>query len=199
MEQLDLRFYPREEISKVLHVRLDSKNFGRDIENKLSRAGYGCRYIKRKGVLILSKPETPNERLTEILYLGLGISIQINAEQFACFIAAFTDIDGFDDMPWNKRLKLYNEYYGYHFSQDRTLRSWCSQLLEKGVIVKAGATTRWRTYYEDGKKIQEPIEEIDEVEMQSYFERRRALFKDNYIAALERADNPRAARKAAWK
>ena len=138
MEQLDLRFYPREEISKVLHVRLDSKNFGRDIENKLSRAGYGCRYIKRKGVLILSKPETPNERLTEILYLGLGISIQINAEQFACFIAAFTDIDGFDDMPWNKRLKLYNEYYGYHFSQDRTLRSWCSQLLEKGVSKSNG-------------------------------------------------------------
>ena len=80
MKQLDLRFYPRAEISEILHVRLGSKNFGRDVENKLSRAGYGCEYKARKGVLILSKPETPKERLTEILYRGLGISIQINAE-----------------------------------------------------------------------------------------------------------------------
>ena len=75
MEQLELRFYPREEISEIVHVRLDSNNFGRDIENKLSNAGYGCEYKARKGVLILSKPETPEERLNEILYLGYGISI----------------------------------------------------------------------------------------------------------------------------
>ena len=180
-------------------MRLDSNNFKRDVEKKLSNAGYGYHYIKRKGAVILSKPEKPEERLVEILYRGLGISIQINPIAFACFIAAFTDIDGFADKPWDTRLELYNEYYGYNFDNHRTLRKWCSQLIDCGVIAKVGGSTRWRTYYADGKKIQESIKDIDEVEMENYFERRSELFKDNYIAALQRGDKPGAARKAAWK
>ena len=80
MEQLELRFYPREEISEIVHVRLDSNNFGRDVTSTLKNAGYGCEYKARRGVFILSKPETPEERLAEILYRGFGIDIQINAE-----------------------------------------------------------------------------------------------------------------------
>jgi hypothetical protein len=102
-------------------------------------------------------------------------------------------------MPWNTRLKLYNEYYGYHLSDHRTLWNWCSQLTDKGVLVKNGGTTKWRTYHEGGRKIQEPIQEIDEVEMDSYFQRRGEIFKDHYIAELERGLPPIVARKAAWK
>lgn len=181
-------------------MRLDSNNFGRDVTSKLKNAGYGCEYIKRKGVFILSKPETPEARLADILYRCLDISIQIDPIAFACFIAAFTDIEGFaDNMPWDTRLKRYNEYYGYNFSQDRTLRNWCSQLIERGIIVKNTCSTKWRTYYADGKKIQEPITEIDEVEMDSYFQRRGEIFKDHYIAELESGLPPVVARKAAWK
>ena len=200
MNQLELRFYTRPEIAEVLSVNInDSKHFAEKVKTRLKNAGYGFHYIDKQGVEILSKPETPREKLAEILYRGLGIDIQINAEQFACFIAAFTDIEGFADEPWDTRLKLYNEYYGYSFSDHRTLRSWCSQLIDRGVIVKESGSTKWRTYYDGGKKIQEPIEEIDEVEMESYFQRRGVIFKDHYIAMLERGLPPKAARKAAWK
>ena len=80
MVQLELRFYPRAEISEILHVRLDSKNFGRDVESKLSNAGYRCEYKAKRGVYILSKPQTPEERLAEMVYRGLGIDIQTSAE-----------------------------------------------------------------------------------------------------------------------
>ncbi len=72
MEQLELRSYPRAEIAKVLSVNIrDSRHFKRNIENTLSKWGYGFRY-ETAAVEILSKPETPEERLAEILYRGFG-------------------------------------------------------------------------------------------------------------------------------
>lgn len=199
MDQLELRFYTRPEISKALSVRLeDNNNFKRDIENKLSNWGYGFHYIDRQGVEIRSKPETPEDRLAEILYRGFGINIQIDAEQFACFIAAFTDIEGFDSMPWAEREIACRKYYGVS-ACERTLRNWCSQLIDRGVIAKMGGSTRWRTYFEGNRKIREPIEEIDEVEMENYFERRSELFQENFITELKSGLSPKAARKAAWK
>ena len=100
-------------------------------------------------------------------------------------------------MPWEERAKILREKYDISIS-DRTLRSWCSQLIKRGIIAKDACAVKWRTYYEGGKKIQEPIEEIDEVEMESYYQRRGEIFKDNYIAMLERGLPPKAARKAAW-
>lgn len=199
MEQLELRFYSREEIAPLLSVNIkDSDHFAGNVKSRLEKWGYGFRYVIRQGVEILSKPETPEERLAEILYRGYGISIQINAEQFACFIAAFTDIDGFDSMPWEERATAYYEYYGICVNE-KTLRNWCSQLIEHGVIARAGASTKWRTYFDGNRKIREPIEEIDEAEMQSYFERRGEIFKDHYISEMERGLPPRVARKTAWK
>lgn len=193
MEQLELRSYPRAEIAKVLSVNInDSRHFKRNVENTLSKWGYGFRY-ETAAVEILSKPETPAERLAEILCRGYGIDIQIFPEQFACFIAAFTDIEGFDSMPWAERAAAYYGYYGICVNE-RTLRNWCSQLIDRGVIARMGGSTRWRTYFEGNRKIREPIEEIDEVEMQSYFERRGELFKEHYISHLEREEKPREAR-----
>ena len=199
MDQLELRFYPRAEIAEALQIKIEgNRNFGRDVETKLSNAGYCCEYKSRQGVYILSKPETPEERLSEILYRGYGINIQIHAEEFACFIAAFTDIEGFESMPWAERAAAYYTYYGICVS-DKTLRNWCSQLIDRGVIAKMGGSTRWRTYFEGNRKIREPIEEIDVVEMENYFERRSELFKNHYIDELESGLPPRVARKAAWK
>ena len=50
------------------------------VKDRLKKWGYGFHYIDRQGVEILSKPETPAERLAEMLYRGFGIDIQINAE-----------------------------------------------------------------------------------------------------------------------
>ena len=198
MEQLELRSYSRTEIAEVLSVNIkDSRHFKRNVENKLSKWGYGFRY-ESAAVEILSKPETPSERLSEILCRGYGINIQIFPEQFACFIAAFTDIEGFDSMPWAERAAAYYSYYGICVNE-KTLRNWCSQLIDRNVISQMGGSTKWRTYFEGNRKIREPIQEIDEVEMESYFERRGEIFKGNYIAELERGLPPREARIAAWK
>ena len=199
MEQLELRFYPREEIATVLNVNIkDSNHFAENVKRKLKNSGYGFDYQNRQGVNILSKPETPSERLAEILYRGFEIDIQVFPEQFAYFISAFNDIDGFESMPWAERASAYYNFYGVCVN-DKTLRNWCSQLIDRGVIARFGGYTRWRTYFEGNRKIREPIEEIDEVEMQNYFDRRSEIFKNNYITELEQGLSPRVARKAAWK
>lgn len=197
MKQLELRTYPRAEIAEVLSVNLkDSAHFKRNVENKLSKWGYGFRY-STPAVEITSKPETPEERLSEILYRGYGIDVQIQPVQFACFIAAFFDIQDFDCAPWGEREKIYYKYYGVYVTE-KTMRNWCSQLIDCGVIAKVGGSTAWRTYFEGGKKIREPVEEIDKVEMENYFERRSELFKDHYISQLETNKQPKEARTDAW-
>lgn len=199
MKQLELRFYTRAEIAEVLSVDFDDSNhFKRNVENELSKSGYAFHYINRQGVEILSKPEAPEERLAEILYRGFKIDIQIQPIQFACFIAAFIEIEGFDSEPWGTRETQYYKYYGYSVTA-RTMRNWCNQLIDRGVIAKVGATTAWRTYYENGRKIREPIEEIDKVEMDNYFERRGEIFIDNYISRLKSGKVPKEARSLAWK
>ena len=57
----------------------DTDNFARNVKAKLKKWGYGFHY-DTPAVDIVSKPETPSERLAEILYRGFGINIQINAE-----------------------------------------------------------------------------------------------------------------------
>ena len=76
MNQLQLRFYTRPEIAEVLSVNInDSNHFADKVKTRLKNAGYGFHYIDRQGVEILSQPETPKEKLTEIVYRGLGINI----------------------------------------------------------------------------------------------------------------------------
>lgn len=199
MKQYELGFYTRAEIAEILSIRLKgNNNFKRDVESKLSNSKYDFRYIDGQGVKILSKPEKPEDRLCEILYRGYKIDVQTNPLLFACFISAFMDIKDFESSPWGEREKIYRKHYGYYVS-DRTMRNWCSKLIERGIIVKTGATTAWRTYFEGGRKIREPIEEIDRVEMENYFEHRSDIFKDHYIKYLENGTPTKKARNAAWK
>lgn len=198
MKQLELRTYPRAEIAEVLSVNLkDSSHFKRNVENKLSKWGYGYRYTT-PAVEIVSKPEAPAERLSEILYRGYGIDVQIEAVQFACFIAAFTDIEGFSSSPWEQREIEFYKYYGYSVSA-RTMRNWCHQLIERGVIANVGGSSAWRTLFADGRKIREPVDEADKEEMQHYYDRRREIVQANYKSQLEDGKSEDEAMKAAWK
>lgn len=199
MKQLELRFYTRAEIAEILSVKLKgNNNFKRDVENKLSKSKYGFHYNDGQGVEIQSKPEKPEDRLCEILYRGYKIDVQTNPLLFACFISAFLDIKEFESSPWGEREKIYYKYYGYNVDE-RTMRNWCSKLLDRGIIAKKGVTTAWRTYFAGDRKIREPIEEIDRVEMDNYFERRTEIFKDHYIKYLESGIPTKKARNAAWK
>lgn len=197
MKQLELRSYPRAEIAEVLSVNIkDSKHFKRNVEDKLSKWGYGFHYTTDL-VELITKPETPEERLSEILYRGFGLDIQISARQFACFLAAFTDIDGFCSMPWKKRAELFFRLYGYCVSE-KTLSNWCKKLVAHGVISIGGASTLWITIFENGKKIRRPVEECDEETKLKYYERRRELYKVNYKSFLDSGSSTAEAKRQAW-
>lgn len=198
MQELEIRFYPREEIAAVLSINLkDSKHFKRNLENKLSKLGYSFRYIDRQGVEILSLPEKPEVRLKELTMRFLGQDVQIDAIPFACFVAAFAEVEGFACMPWRERTEVLSEEYGYRIEED-TLRNWCSRLVQKGIMVKGGETSAWKTTRINDKKIQEPVQEKEAERMSCYKTRRTELVAANYKQYLSQGMAPSDANGKAW-
>ena len=188
MKQLELRTYSRQEIAEILSLNLaDSRHFKRNVENKLKTWGYEFVFPPRGNITIIRKPESSEERLKEILLRKMNVNIQINPFHFACFIFAFQDIEGFASMPWEERAMELQNHYGVSVS-DRTLRNWCSQLLEKELIAKVSDRTYWKTEIMNGRKTRTPIQQGDE-EMSAYFSRRSALIS-HYQIEGEKAKIP---------
>ena len=185
MNQLELRTYTRAEIAEALSVNLnDSKHFKRNVENKLSKWGYRYEYTT-PAVTITCKPETPKERLAEIVYRCFGMDIQVDTLQFGCFISAFTDIEGFASMPWEERAKAYYKRYG-ECVDARTLSNWCRHLIEKGIIAVSGdESVAWKTIIIDHKKIRYPLSASEPNEMYDYFQQRSEIFSEEYQLALD--------------
>ena len=73
--------------------------------------GYGYDWT-RGGATITYVPNTPQEKLKEILIRRFRLNIQVDMYAFACFITAFTDVPGFDCMPWKVREEEYQKYCG---------------------------------------------------------------------------------------
>ena len=98
-------------------------------------------------------------------------------------------------MPWEARAAVLNSEYGVKVS-DRTLRSWCSKLIKKNAVAKAGGSTYWKTFYRDNDKIQK---QVSKAETDRYYARRSELvaelFKENIDSGMKRED----ALKDAWK
>ena len=168
MQQLECRFYPRQEIAEALSVNpKDSKHFAERVKTTLDKWGYEYEY-SRSGVEITGKPETAEERLREILIRKLNLDVQIDAYAFACFICAFTDIGSFDSMPWEERAELMKYKYGVDVS-DRTLRNWCSKLISSNIIQKCGKQTYWKTEIYGKEKYRSNVDPDDE-DMARYFQ-----------------------------
>lgn len=125
--------------------------------------------------------------MKEILLRKMNVNVQTNPFHFACFIFAFQDIAGFASMPWEERAMELQNHYGVSVS-DRTLRNWCSQLLEKELIAKVSDRTYWKTEIMNGRKTRTPIQQGDE-EMSAYFSRRSALIS-HYQTEGEKAKIP---------
>ena len=202
MQQLELREYTRAEIAEVLSLNLkDSKHFKRNGENTLSKWGYTYKWEERENPTILSKPETPAARLAEIVIRSFGMDIQVNAVQFACFLAAFTDIEGFATMPWAERAIAYYKQYG-ECVDDRTMRNWCRQLIERNIIAEYGEKVAWKTTIVNFKKVRERLVPGEPNEIWDYYERRREIYAEEYknalISAAFRGEPPAVAKKEAW-
>ena len=136
---------------EITSVRYDdSGHRKRNIQDKLTNWGYEFDFPPRGNVTITRKPESSEEKLKEILLRRLKLDSQINPLHFACFIFAFQDIEGFASMPWEERAMELQSHYGVSVS-DRTLRNWCSQLLEKALIAKVEDRTCWKTEIMNGR------------------------------------------------
>ena len=200
MNQLELRFYSRQEIAEVLNINIkDSSHFKRNVENKLQKWGYEFEY-SRQGVAITKRPETKEARLKEILIRELSLDTQINPYDFACFFTAFNDIDGFASMPWGKRESVLSNVYNVNVS-DRTLRSWCARMIDRDIIRKdEGKTLRtyWKTVITESGKERSLVEEEDQEEMRVYFSRRAELVAEGAQFLLESGLPMKEAKQKAW-
>lgn len=195
MKQLEARFYTRAEIAQITGTRLeDTKHFKRNTENILIKWGYGYDWICGSA-RITHVPETPEERLQEILVRQFQVDIQVDMYSFACFITAFTDIPGFKCMPWAVREFEYHKYSGKYFNE-RTLRNWCKQLIERDIISKGSTGSYWKTEIINYEKIRTPV---TQEEAQGYFKRRSEMLHKYIEEHIHTGKDYETAYKAAWK
>lgn len=175
----------------------DSSHFKRNVESTLSKWGYGYQY-STSGVIITHIPESSEELLHEILIRVLKLDIQVNPYDFSCFLTAFSDIDDFANMPWEKRAKTLTEVYDVNVSS-RTLRNWCAKLIHLNLIQKNGEKVFWKTEYSNGVKQQTIVQENEQEQMRDYFRRRSELINKEYQSALNDRLSPKEAKQEAWK
>ena len=201
MQQLEQRFYSRQEIATELNLNInDNKHFKRNAENKLINWGYSFESSPRKGILITRIPTTANEKLSEILIREYDLDIQIDTYAFACFITAFQDVENFSAMPWTERADILKEFYAVDVT-DRTLKSWANKLFKTGTFAKSDEKVFWSTTINAyGQKIRQWIdEESDEhEEMLKYFNRRKQLVSNYMSEGKSRSEAWTEANKTVW-
>ena len=143
------------------------------MENTLEKWCYRDKWKDRQGTTITHIPATPEERLQEILVRQFHVDIQVDMYAFSCFVTAFTDIDGFDSMPWEEREKVFQEYLGRKVDK-RTLSKWSKTLIEQEIMGKDCVGSYWKTEIIDKRKIRSPA---TEKEYEEYETRRRELMR----------------------
>lgn len=179
LRQLEKRFYNRQEIAEILSEKIEgNKHFKRNVEDKLKKWGYEYTY-SIKGVQILKVPETAEEKLAELMLKEYKLDVQIDLKDFAYFLYAFQEIDGFEAMPWKEREAALIEFYGI-IVNERTLRNWSSKLIKTGTMAKCKeAKVYWRTSKILGETKRELVSGDEELEkeMRQYWNYRRQLLE----------------------
>ncbi len=145
--------------------------------------------------MITSIPTTATERLSEIMIRQLNLDVQIDCYAFAAFITAFTDIEGFDSMPWEERARILFLKKGVSVNE-KTLRNWCSKLIRSNTIANVSGITYWKTEYINGIKIRTQVQREDS---KVYYNRRSELIKQLTRECLLLGMSQEEARKEAWK
>lgn len=185
MQQLEQRFYNREEIAGVTGTNLaDKSHFARNCKNTLTNWGYSFTY-SCKGVTITGVPTTEEERLAEIMVRVFDLDIRIDALEFATFIYCVMYLEGFAATPWLERQKILKEDFGLEISE-RTLRGWSSILIGDNYMIKGGDRITWMTYYCQDTKCREMVTGDEELERtyEKYLKDKR-----NYLEQIKK-DRP---------
>ena len=108
-----------------------------------------------------------------------SIDVRVDIKAFACFIYAFSDIEGFESMPWKIRCEIMSAAYGINVCE-RTLRNWCDKLIKTRTIEKGNnEKTYWRTIKLNGESFRDLVSGNEELErkMHSYWAERSELLK----------------------
>lgn len=197
MTQLELRPYSRDEIAKVLDVNIkDTNHFKRNVEAKLNKWGYSYEY-SRKAVIITRQPQTADEKLSEIMIRAYDMDIRIDTYAFSCFLYSLAVFPDFTAMPWEERAIFLQEEFGITVS-DRTLRSWCSRLIETNTVAKDNSIrTRWITGYYDGQKYRELVEGKELEEFADRYQQDKIALLEEY-KNLNNSEKWNTVRKALW-
>lgn len=182
MEQLEQRFYSRQEIAQVVGItNLQDAHFARNIQNALSNWGYEYNYHKNgKGVTITRKPKAPEERLAELMQRLFGLDIQCDAEKFAYFLFLMIAESDYDAMPWGERAKRFEESYGETIGE-ATLKRWASKLLKSDHLHKVkNDKVIWQTTKDNGISIRKPVDENMLKEYEEY-KARKSQYINEYL------------------
>lgn len=155
MDSLEKRFYSRNELAEIAGLDTRDHNFAAKMKNTLTHWGYEYEFKPCKGFIITKVPETPEERLIEILRRDIGIDTQIDPLQFSCFMSAFILIPDFFSMPWPEREKLLRKYFDVVIT-DRTMMNWRNKLNENDYLYDDRSNRNlWHTITLNGKKVRE--------------------------------------------
>lgn len=197
MRQLELRFYPLDEIAQEVG-RERNQHFAEAVKNDLTNWGYEYQWLKRRGVVITKRPETAEECLAELAYRHFKLSIQIEAYAFAHFLFLLLTDAFFGAMPWAERAEELDYQFGIS-TTDRTLRSWASYLFRAGFLHKDEINSvYWKTYDDGGKMRREPVEPEENEIKNEYFARRNELVRQNTEAGMEKSVAWKCAYKQLW-
>lgn len=182
MAMLEKRFYPRQEIAEIVGItNLKDGHFAEKVRRYLDKRGYEYEYSSR-GANITRLPQTAEEQLAFLLRDSLGLDVQINVYDFACFIRAFSVIGSFDSMPWMSRTVFFNQHFENEVSQ-ATLQRWMKFLTESKNVSPQKKGALWRSFKdEDGDKVQVRVDP-DSEEYREYCEKRSEL-----LIGFENAD-----------
>ena len=158
MKQLELRPYSRQEIADVLGVNIeDTSHFKRNVENTLLKWGYSFEY-SRKQVKILRAPTSAAERLSELMIRLYDLDIQTDIYAFSCFLYSIAVYPEFNTAPWVEKSRILEDEFSVVVN-DRTLRSWCTKLIDCGTLVKnKEQRSCWITGYYNGEKYRELVD-----------------------------------------
>lgn len=178
MNKLKIGTYTRKEIAELTETDIkDTRHFKRNLINKLENCGYSYIYSKNK-VEITAVPEEPIDKLKEILITEYNFNKQCDFKSIAYFLYALFCYEDFMCMPWRQRAIELNDWLNIKVSES-TLHNWKRKLLEKDFFKVSNIDfSYWCSYYAEGEKYSEMIDETDEkmkLFLQSYLDDKQEL------------------------
>ena len=172
---LILHSYTKLEMAAYANIDIEDKNFAAKLKKKLTQWGYEYKYSRTK-VEITKVPESAEDQLFCLLQKELDLDIRINVKYFAIFFYELCYNPTFVSAPWEVRVNILKEKYDIEISR-QTLCSWTKKLIEHNYIgEKTGIITLWKTYYENGEKQREKVE--DDEEYKTYLKYKNKIYNE---------------------